>query len=140
MTKSSALIEPLVPSSAILHNLRDRETTARLELEECRLERERMAVHMLREGATNRMVHELLALPYNRISEMRVIYGAPVVVKDLRASVLRHAQDTSDKAEIAMRAGVSERYVYQVLGEPAPDAIETARDLAKSIKAGLGLT
>lgn len=130
-------IEPLEPTSEALHNIRDREATARLELEECRHERERMAVHMLRAGTANRMVHDTLNIPYNRISELRVLCRLPAERRDLAAAVLRAAGQTSDKDEIAKIAGVSKRYVYTVLGEDAPDAIEAARDLGRAIKGGM---
>jgi hypothetical protein len=127
---NDAAIVPVQPTREALHALRDREATARLELEECRHAREAMAVWMLQDGASVRTMRDVLDLTHNRIAALRRAVGAyPPVVEDRAARVVRIAAElgSDNVAAIARRAGASLSYTYRVLHEEPADAIEQAK-------------
>ena len=130
MLLNDAAIVPVQPTREALHALRDREATARLELEECRHAREAMAVWMLQDGADVRTMRDVLDLTHNRIAALRRAVGAyPPVVEDRAARVVRIAAElgSDNVAAIARRAGASLSYTYRVLHEEPADAIEQAK-------------
>ena len=121
---------PVQPTRDALHALRDREATARFELEECRHEREAMACWMLLDGSSVRAIRATLDLTHNRIADLRRVVGAfPPIEDDRAARVLRFAMElgTDNIAVVARRAGASLSYAYRVLHDRPADAIEQAR-------------
>lgn len=124
-----SIIIPLRPTREALHGLRDREATARLELEQCRHVREAMAVWMLHDGADVRTMRDVLALTHNRIAALRRAVGAyPPMEEERAARVLRVAAElgSDNVAAVARRAGASLSYTYRVLHEKPADAVTQA--------------
>ena len=122
-------IVPVRPTTEALHHLRDREATARLELEECRHLRERMATWMLLDGADVRTMRNVLSLTHNRLAQLRRAVGAyPPVEEDRAARVLRVAGEigSDNVAAVARRAGASLSYTYRVLHDRPADAVAQA--------------
>jgi hypothetical protein len=122
-------IVPVRPTRETLHSLRDREATARLELETCRHVREAMAVWMLHDGADVRTMRDTLNLTHNRIAALRRAVGAyPPIEEDRSARVLRVAEEigADNVAAVARRAGASLSYTYRVLHDRPADAVAQA--------------
>lgn len=135
MTTPADQIEPLEPSSDLLHEIRDREAVARLEIERCRKQREAMAAWMLLDGSTSRVVSDVTGVHYNRLSVIRTAIGAKQINVDRARLVFKAAQETDDVGEIAKIAGVSPGYVYQLLHDEPVDALQLARINASKIRA-----
>jgi hypothetical protein len=122
-------ITPVRPTREALHSLRDREATARLELEQCRHVREAMAVWMLHDGADVRTMRNVLDLTHNRLAALRRAVGAyPPMEEDRAARVLRVADEigSDNVAAVARRAGASLSYTYRVLHDRPADAVAQA--------------
>jgi hypothetical protein len=123
-------IVPVRPTREALHSLRDREATARLELEHVPPRpRGHGRVDAPRRRRRADHARHVLDLTHNRLAALRRAVGAyPPMEEDRAARVLRVADEigADNVAAVARRAGASLSYTYRVLHDRPADAVAQA--------------